>query len=65
MIAHLETSSVVGLAEGPLLYLVKIKKTPKRERQYFSRFNANDSSRFLLVQDNLKKKKGQFFAVEN
>lgn len=57
MIAHLETSSVVGLAEDPLLYLVKIKKTPKRERQHFSRFNANDSSRFLLVQDNLKNKK--------
>lgn len=56
MIAHLETSSVVGLAEGPLLYLVRIKKTPKRERQYFSRFNANGSSRFLLVQENLKKK---------
>lgn len=26
MIAHLETSSIVGLAEGPLLYLVEIKK---------------------------------------
>lgn len=36
MIAHLETSSIVGLAEGPLLYLAEIKKTPKRERQYFS-----------------------------
>lgn len=57
MTARLETSSIVGLAEGPLLYLVKIKKTPKRGRQYFSRFNANGSSRFLLVKDNLKKKK--------
>lgn len=26
MIAHLETSSIVGLTEGPLLYLVEIKK---------------------------------------
>lgn len=48
---HLETSSIVGLPEGPLLYLVKIKKTPKRGRQYFSRFNANGSSRLLLVKD--------------
>lgn len=39
------------IAWRSLLYLVKIKKTPKRGRQYFSRFNASGSSRLLLVKD--------------
>lgn len=35
MIAHLETSSIVGLAEGPLLSLIKIKKHQKGKGSTF------------------------------
>lgn len=35
MITHLETFSIVGLAEGPLLSLVKIKKHQKGKGNTF------------------------------